>query len=277
MQDLKTELLCYLNRNDLLRAAILIGRVQDPALDFDGYVDKIMGMAAKVWHRTMRAKYDPILKAQAIREVIFKDQGLVGKHEKYKHIIDDPNRFLLGRVLESKVCTPLTLTVLFQVLSDQVGLEVECVSLPNLYLLRVRDTTTEFYVDPFDQGNFLSVEDFQRKLRSGIRKNRMISTNLFEILASTELIVRLLQQLKHCYILKGKALEALRTVELMATLFPEEPEHTRDRGILYCEMEYFSKAIHDLQSYLDQCPEADDVKEIKKLASMLRGYHEVIN
>jgi hypothetical protein len=42
-------------------------------------------------------------------------------------------------------------------------------------------------------------------------------------------------------------------------------------------MEYFSKAMDDLKSYLEQRPQAEDVHEIKKLTQMLKGYREIVN
>ena len=87
----------------------------------------------------------------------------------------------------------------------------------------------------------------------------------------------MVQRLKHIYVLKGKAFEALRAVEFLTALFPQSPELTRDRGILYCEVEYFSKAMADLRYYLKQRPNAEDVREIKQLTSMLKGYQEIMN
>jgi hypothetical protein len=42
-------------------------------------------------------------------------------------------------------------------------------------------------------------------------------------------------------------------------------------------MEYFTQAMKDLKSYLKARPTADDVNEIKKLTSMLKGYREIVN
>ena len=135
----------------------------------------------------------------------------------------------------------------------------------------------DFYVDPFEKGRFLNEEEFQRKFRTAMNRNRMLSTNLFEKVSAQQLVTRLVQQLKHVYILKSNAIEALRAVEMLTAIYPESPELTRDRGILYCEMEYFSKAMADLRFYLKKRPDADDVAEIKKLTKMLQGYREVMN
>lgn len=277
MQAIKTELLELLRRNDLLRSALIVGKIQDANFSPDHYVEIVMELAAKIWNRSARAKQDPILRAEAINYTLFADFGLEPKSEKSKQVIDDPHRYYLHSVLSRKVGSPLTFSVLYSILAEQVGLSHEVIALPSYYLLKVNDVATTFYIDPYDGGKFLTEEEFQRKFRSAMQRNRMLSTSLFEKITSAQLVARLTQQLKHVYILKGNALEALRAVEMLTAIFPESPELTRDRGILYCEMEYFSRAMNDLRFYLQRRPNAEDVSEIKKLTSMLKGYREIMN
>lgn len=277
MQDIKTELRKLLQRDDLLRAALLIGRVQDAAFCDEPSLQRLMEMAARVWHKSRSAKNDPVLKAKSINQVLFEEIGIQGRSDKYKQVIDDPHRYYLHAVLDRKVASPLALAIFYMILADQVGIECECLALPSYYLIKVTDITGDFYIDPFDNGKLLSQEEFQRKFRSSLNRNRMIQTSLFEKVSTQALVARLVQQLKHIYILKGSAVEALRAVEMLTVIFPESPELTRDRGILYCEMEYFSRAMEDLRFYLEKRPNAEDVREIKKLTTMLKGYREVIN
>jgi regulator of sirC expression with transglutaminase-like and TPR domain len=277
MQAIKSELLELLRRNDLLRAALLVGKIQNAGFSVDGHVDRVMELAASVWHHSVRAKHDPILVAQNINHVLFEEFTIEGKTDRSKQVIDDPNRFYLHCVLEKKVASPLALTILYSVMAEQVGLMHEVLALPSYYLIRVKDVAADFYIDPWERGKFLNEEEFQRKFRTAMQRNRMLSANLYEKVTAQQLVTRLVQQLKHVYILKSNALEALRAVEMLTALYPESPELTRDRGILYCEMEYFSKAIEDLRFYLKKRPDADDVGEIKKLTTMLRGYREIMN
>jgi regulator of sirC expression with transglutaminase-like and TPR domain len=191
--------------------------------------------------------------------------------------IDDPNRFYLHSVLENKVSSALTITILYAILANQVGIPFECLALPSTYLLKISDIDFDFYIEPFDSGKFLTEEEFQKKFKTSVQKNKMLSTKLFEKTNLSQLVSKLVQQLKHIYIIKGNAAVALRAVEVLTALYPNSPEHTRDRGILYCEMEYFSKAVEDLKYYLERRPQAEDFSEIKKLANMIKSYREVMN
>jgi regulator of sirC expression with transglutaminase-like and TPR domain len=277
MQSIKSELLELLRRNDLMRSALIVGRVQDSGFCEELFVDRMMELAARVWHRSMRAKHDPILKAQNINHVLFKDYGLEGKSDKYKQVIDDPNRYYIHKVMDKKVGSPLAFTIIYAIMAEQMGLDFEVLALPSYYIIKIKDESTEFYIDAFDSGKFLTHDEFHKRFRTAMQRNRMLSANLFEKVGHTQLVARLVQQLKHIYILKGNAVEALRSVELLTGIFPQSPELTRDRGILYCEMEYFTRAMEDLKFYLRQRPQAEDVAEIRKLTTMLKGYREIMN
>jgi regulator of sirC expression with transglutaminase-like and TPR domain len=277
MKTNKDELIHFLGRNDLLRASLLLGRIEDARFDVDAAVESMLSLAARVWHLARGHHNDTVLVVQKINKVLFEEQSLQSSNEKNKRVIDDPTRYFLHHVMRKKVGSALSLAVIYSILCEQVGVPHECIALPSGFLVRVFDITGDFYVDPFDSGKLMSAVEFQRKFRASMQRHRMLQANLFEKVGIEQLVSRMIYQLKQVYILKGKALEALQTVELLTALHPGSPELTRDRGILYCEMEYFSKAMDDLKSYLKQRPNAEDVPDIKKLTSMLKGYREIMN
>ncbi len=260
-----------------MEASLWLGQIQDSAFSVQGYVELVERALHQAQFRYSKSKDGVLGAIEAINHVVFCVLGIQGKTEKYKQVIDDPNRYYLHLVLEKKIASPLTLTVLYAVFAKALGLSFECIALPSYFLIRVQLDGVDFYVDVFDQGKVLTNEEFQKKFRSALHKNRMLSASLFERVNETQLVARLAQQLKHIYILRSQAVEALRAVEILTSLFPENPEYTRDRGILYCEMEYFSKAMDDLKHYLEVRPQAEDVHEIKKLTQMLKGYREILN
>lgn len=277
MQTAKAALLDSLRKGNLLEASLLVGQVQDSAFSLEPQVELLERSIETARIRCQGSKEDPIAIVEAINHVIFNVISIEGKGEKYKQVIDDPNRYYIHLVLEKKVSSPLALATIYCIFAEGLGLPYECLALPSYYLIRIQSEGVDFYVDPFDGGKLLTPEEFQKKFRSALHKSRMLSANLFEKVAPTQLVSRLVQQLKHIYILRSQAVEALRAVEILTSLFPENPEFTRDRGILYCEMEYFSKAMDDLKHYLDLRPNAEDVHEIKKLTQMLKGYREILN
>src|ERR1019366_1660372 len=125
MQTIKTELLELLRRNDLLRASLIVGKVQDPNFKEEPYVERVLELAARIWHRSNRVRYDVIQKAESINHTLFKEFAIEGKSEKYKQVIDDPNRYYLHRVLEKRTGSPLSVAVLYLIMAEQIGLPCE--------------------------------------------------------------------------------------------------------------------------------------------------------
>ena len=82
MSEIKSELLGLLHRCDLMGAALFAGRVHNPSFQGGQYVDSLLELAAQVWHRCARCKYDSLKKAEAINHVLYKVQGFQGKSEK---------------------------------------------------------------------------------------------------------------------------------------------------------------------------------------------------
>ncbi len=277
MQAIKSELLELFRREDLLRAALLLGKIENSAFDPTPFAHLCLELASEAWEGCAGFRNDPVMKAGAIKRVLFDNFGLEGKSDLHKQIIDDPNRYYLHSLLQHKKGNALAITALYSIVADQIGLEHQILLFPSHYLLKISDVSGDFFIEPFDSGKLISQAEFQKKFKSALQKNRMISPNLYEQIAPIYLVARLCQQLKNVYILKSKSLEAVRSVELLTAIFPTSAELTRDRGVLYCEMEYFSKAVEDLNSYISRKPDAEDIREIKKLTHMLKGYREIMN
>ena len=165
MQNLKVELLELLRKNDLLRSSLLLGKIAEVKFSEDTYIEKVMGLAAHVWCKGAGTKHDAILKAESINSVLFAEFGLQSKAENYKKVIDNPSRFYLHELLDTKSGSPLTVTILYLILADQIGLSCDCYSLPTQYLLKVDDGLCEFYISPFDRGKFYSRDEFHRNSR----------------------------------------------------------------------------------------------------------------
>jgi len=277
MEHLKSKLLEYLSRDDLLQATLLLGTIEKSSFCGDNYVEKVLSMASRIWDKGSLDSQDPLYLLEQINQVVFEQCGIQGRGERYKQIIDDPKQYYLHQVLDGHNGSSITLTVLFLTLMQQVGIRAESLSFPSVFLIRMPDLGKDTYVDAFDHGKIITQAEFQRRFRAGMTKYRLESGSIFEKVSNFQLVGRMIQHLKHVYILKGDALSALKAVEFLTALYPGSPELTRDRGILFCEMEYFSRAVVDLKTYLKKRPNAEDIAEIKKLASMLKGYRETIN
>ncbi|MBI1861632.1 MAG: tetratricopeptide repeat protein [Deltaproteobacteria bacterium] len=277
MDDLKRELIELLGHGEMLRAALLVGGIRDSAFNADPYLKGFETLAKGLTGGKKQRRTGPTMLVARINSALFKKFGMAGGSGRPRLVIDDPERFFIDRVIDKRSGSPLALAILYWALAERGGLKCECLALPSYYLLKFTEKGKDCFIDPFEGGRILSSEEFQRKFRSAFVRPGVVSTSIFERITPMQIVARLIQQLKQIYVLKGNSLCALRAVELLVGLFPDSPEFARDRGILYCEMEYFSKAAEDLNYYLLKRARADDVVEIKRLSRMLKGYREVVN
>ena len=262
---------------NLSRMWLLLGRIEVPNLSLQFYQKKILEIIFEVNSIDQKKLKDPIKAIYFLNDLLFKKHHFVGRSEHFKNKIDEPRRFFLHYLLDTKEGNPLTMAVLYYLMAERIGLTCELIGVPNYYFIKVRDVTGSIYIDPFEYGMILNEDGFAKRFQQIMKKNMILTSHLYEKLTFVQIITRLIQQLKQSYLLIGNTICALYSIEVLSMLFPKSPEISRDRGILYFEVEYFSHAIKDLKYYLKHRPNAEDASQIRQLTSMLRGYSEVVN
>ena len=180
MKSIKRELCTLLRRKDILRAALCVGKIEDPSLKVGEYTERVLGLASGVWHKIGKYKEDYVLQIEFLNRALFDEFGLMGRGERAKNVIDDPGRFYLHHVLEKKLGSPLSLSILYCALCQQLGIPYECIALPSGYFVRILDPVSDFFVEPYDSGKILSQDSFQKKFKLVAQSHRILSTSLYE-------------------------------------------------------------------------------------------------
>lgn len=102
---------------------------------------------------------NPISTARAkiarLHMVLFEEEGFRGNRRRYYH----PLNSFLPAVIESREGLPITLSLIYKVVGDRAGLEIEGVNSPGHFLVRVRDGDHCMLVDPFNGGSVVSQEE----------------------------------------------------------------------------------------------------------------------
>jgi regulator of sirC expression with transglutaminase-like and TPR domain len=105
---------------------------------------------------TMRAQ------ARVLNRVLFEEFGLRGNHENYT----DPRNSFLDEVLARRVGIPISLSIVYLLVANRVGLELEPVGVPGHFLVGGYEPEGPFFVDPFNEGLLLSPEEVFARIRS---------------------------------------------------------------------------------------------------------------
>lgn len=75
-----------------------------------------------------------------------------------------PNNSFLKSVLESKKGNPISLSVVYMLVAEKLGLPVYGVNLPNLFIITYKNDEVQFYVNAFNRGLIFSKKDIDNYL-----------------------------------------------------------------------------------------------------------------
>jgi len=146
---------------ELETGMLLLNRTVNPALDVAGICTQLDALAARC-RKLAPASRSLRDQCRAINRVLFEELGLRGNGENYT----DPNNSLLDQVLSRHLGIPLSLSVVYLLVAQRIGLELEPVGVPGHFLIGCYEPEGPFYLDAFNQGQFLTADDVFARLRS---------------------------------------------------------------------------------------------------------------
>lgn len=146
---------------ELETGVLLLCRTVNPSLDVTAIcaqLDAFAARARKLMPRaaTMRSQ------ARVLNRVLFEEYGLRGNVDNYT----DPKNSLIDQVLERRVGIPISLSIVYLLVAQRVGLELEPVGVPGHFLVGGYEPEGPFFVDAFNGGKLLSPEDVFDRIRS---------------------------------------------------------------------------------------------------------------
>ncbi len=251
---------------DLARACLLIAADAYPGLDVDGYLGEIERLAAR-----LRGRLAPgggtEERVLALNEFLFDDLGFSGNAGNYY----DPRNSFLNEVLDRRTGIPITLSVLYLELGRRIGLELEGVSFPGHFLVRLRVRGAILVLDPFSGGEALSETNLRERLQrvipegaaGGVPVDALPLDPFLEPANKRQILARLLRNLKGIYREADKPQRLLEVLNRMLVVSPEAHGELRERGLLYHKLECYRAALKDLQEYTALEPEAPDIDDVR--------------
>ena len=245
---------------DLAEGALLIAKKAYPDLDIGDYLARIDRLAHAVSERlpTAASETDRIL---ALNRYLFEELGFGPNVEDY---YDQRNSFL-NDVLERRVGIPISLSVLYIEVGRRVGLPLQGVSFPGHFLVKCRLEQGVVILDPYGSGTSLSLQDLQQRLRAtrGGEVSRAIVAAMLVAADKKQILARMLRNLKAIYVEQGDHNRALSVMDWIVSVVPTDATETRDRGLLYLQLEGFRAALRDLERYLALAPSAEDAQQMR--------------
>lgn len=249
---------------DLAKAALYIAQEEYPELDPEEYLNSLNTMAIEAEERLSLRRY-PLRVIQTLNQYLYDDLGFAGNTQNYY----DPRNSFFNEVIDRRLGIPITLSLIYLEIARRIDFPMVGIGMPGHFLIRPNFPDMEIFVDTFNRGDILFMEDCQTKLSQLYQKNVPLQPEFLAPVTHRQFLVRMLTNLKQIYIEKQELEKALAAVERILLLFPGVAFELRDRGLLCYRLGRFSEAVSDLESYLAKAPDAFDALIIRRLLTQL--------
>jgi regulator of sirC expression with transglutaminase-like and TPR domain len=243
---------------DLGRAALTVALTDYPDLDIAAYLGRIDRLAVEVVGRC-DSDGDVYHSIAALNHVLFSQHGFRGNRDDYYN----PKNSFLNDVIDRKTGIPITLSVLYIEVARRIGIALEGVGFPGHFLVKYGHEREQIFIDPFDQGEIKSPEELSHMLDNLSGRKMALRPQFLESTSTKQILKRILGNLKAIYSRNHALGEALSVLDRLIILDPSAAEEIRDRGAVYLQLECFSQAREDFESYLRLAPNARDAAAIR--------------
>jgi regulator of sirC expression with transglutaminase-like and TPR domain len=193
--------------------------------------------------------------------VLFEEEGFRGNAEAYY----DPRNSFLNDVLDRRLGIPITLGIVALEVGWRLGIPLSGINFPGHFLIRYEGQVARLLVDPFDGGRVRwedEAQDLLDRVYGGMVRMRK---EFLRSATRTEILARVLTNLKGIYLNARDDARALAAVERILLLRPGAVVELRDRGLLLARIGRTHEAVADLERYLDFSPAAPDAERVRSL------------
>jgi len=195
---------------DLEKGALLLARTQHPEINTAAYSAVMDDYAGEL--REWLADSDPPQRLlDRVNEFIFGKLGFTGNMENYY----DPENSFLNRVLDRRTGNPVSLCVVYILLTRRLGLPVSGVGLPGHSVCRYVTASEETYIDAFNLGKLLTRNDCVEHLN---RCKHEIKDEYLQPMSARRILARMCGNLEQIYMEQNQTDDAARVQRYLFAL-----------------------------------------------------------
>ncbi len=157
-----------------------------------------------------------------LHEVLFDHAGFTGNTEHYY----DPRNSYLPDVLETKRGIPITLSLLYALVADRVGVAAVGVNAPAHFLVEVRLSGERMLIDPFFGGQLLTRTEAFHRIAQLTGAHVPHTDELLPVATHRDWLLRMLRNLVNIFSHRGDADALAAMLEMQALLEEQEPRQS---------------------------------------------------
>ncbi len=237
---------------DLVTAALEIAKDGQKDLQFAPVRETLQRAVSRLTHPVTQAGSD-LEELKLLVRYMTEELGLHGDPSYLK----DPGSHYLNCVLETGRGIPISLSLLYLHVANELGIPLQPISTPARFLTRLQTDSGNLYVDAFDQGRILNEAECISLIREITGSSPAEIRRHLRPTDDRSIVIRMLQNLKTVYGSQEQWTAAWRVQCRLKMLIPGSWRERRDHAILTLRSGRYGEAIALLEQGLSVCPLED--------------------
>ena len=206
----------------------------------------------------------------ALKDIIADKYEYVGDTETY----DDLQNVNLIRVIERRKGMPISISLLYIHIGLAQGWSIAALNFPAHVVCRIEKNGQIILFDPFNGCDILQASDMRQLLKSIIGGEAELAAEYYNPSSKRDILIRMQNNIK-LRLIEGEDYEgAVKVIEIMRRIDPNEYRLLFDAGVLYARTNQALSAIDALEEYIDRSPNVEDQHDALIL---LRQIQESLN
>ncbi len=226
---------------DLLRAGLLVSKLDNPELEIDAYVKEVERHAQRA-EAAITKEATAAERLAALNRYLFEQQGFHGSRTDYGNRANS----YLNEALDDREGLPITLSVLYIEIARRMGLHVVGVGMPRHFLARHEPKVgVSQLIDVFERGQLLTNAAAQQKFES--LSDEVWKPSFLETSPPRAILERMLRNL---FGTAAAAEESVRMRHYLDALLLLKPDSGRDRfyrAVVCYQTKRWTQALADIE------------------------------
>jgi regulator of sirC expression with transglutaminase-like and TPR domain len=251
--------------------ALLEGAIAISMHEMDGVkpdaVDRALQGYANTIRRRVRGDQPQAILAH-LHELMFEELAFTGNSADYYR----PANSYLPAVLKTKRGLPISLSLIYKVVAERVGLRVHGIGLPGHFVVAVESgdsTGNALLVDPFRSGVSVSPDEAHERLRDTFGPEVEWSDEMLTPVSNLHWLTRMLQNLLHVFGSAGQYQHVAAMLEMEMLLWPDQVHLQRDLALVLARLDQAEAATVWLDHYLKSNPDDPQKQDLARLLDVL--------
>ncbi len=181
---------------NLAKAALYIAQIEYPDLDVDRYLQALAVMSTEISQRLSTDRY-PLKVIKVINNYLYTELNFHGNEEDYYN----PRNSFLNDVIDRRTGIPITLAAIYLHLAKAIEFPMVGIGMPGHFLIRPNFENAGIFVDVFDRGEILFVEDCRQKLMNIYQQDiPFLPPEVLQAVSNRQILHRILNNLQANYL-----------------------------------------------------------------------------